>query len=64
MRRVTGKLPRVDGVEKDRKLDDLANLLCDYLGTLQDIVQVSMPGEVDACMREIYRRAGLQPLIA
>lgn len=50
----------MDREDRDRKLDDLAFLLKDYLGTLEDIVQMTMPDDLDATMGEIYRRAGLQ----
>lgn len=52
----------MDGAERDRKLDDLADLLSDYLETLEDIVRTLMPDEAAHALAEVYRRAGLQQL--
>lgn len=51
----------VDATEEDRKLDDLADLLLDYLATIRDIVAQITP-DTGRALEEIYRRAGLQQL--
>lgn len=55
-------LRAVDAAEEDRKLDDLAFLLRDYLATIEDIVAHVTPGDTARALKEIYRRAGLQQL--
>lgn len=50
----------MDQTEQDRKLDDLAYLLRDYLATVADIVGMVMPEDANRGLEEVYRRAGLQ----
>lgn len=55
-------LRAVDATEEDRKLDDLADLLRDYLATIEDIVAHVTPGDAARGFAEVCRRAGLQQL--